>query len=215
MYDMESTRVYKNEGDPKMAMTSVPKRRRNAAATREAILQSALVAFSRAGYDGAGLREIAQEAGVTAILVNRYFGSKDGLFAAVVETTFADHRLWAGDIATLGKRIAHHLVVKTGKETRSVDPFRLILRSAPNTRAAAILRKSIEKHFERPLANFLLGDEIGTRAALFLSVIAGFRLMRTIIGTRGLAEANETALSGRLAALLQLLIDDVKNGERE
>jgi AcrR family transcriptional regulator len=33
-----------------------PKRPRNAAVTREAILQSALVAFSRHGYDGIGVR---------------------------------------------------------------------------------------------------------------------------------------------------------------
>ena len=38
----------------------------------------------RAGYDGAGVREIAEGAGVTAMLVNRYFGSKEQLFAEVV-----------------------------------------------------------------------------------------------------------------------------------
>ena len=36
-----------------------PARQRNAAATRAAILQSARRAFARAGYDGAGVREIA------------------------------------------------------------------------------------------------------------------------------------------------------------
>jgi AcrR family transcriptional regulator len=49
-------------------------RARNAAATRQAILQSALVAFTQHGYDGVGVREIARAAGVTAMLVNRYFG---------------------------------------------------------------------------------------------------------------------------------------------
>ena len=64
--------------------TAEPRRRRNAAATREAILQSARVAFARSGYDGAGVREIAESAGVTAMMVNRYFGSKEKLFAEVV-----------------------------------------------------------------------------------------------------------------------------------
>ena len=56
-----------------------PKRPRNAAATREAILHAALAAFSHYGYDGIGVREIAQMAGVTGVLVNRYFGSKEEL----------------------------------------------------------------------------------------------------------------------------------------
>ena len=59
-------------------------RPRNAAATRAAILNSARQAFARAGYDGVGVREIAEGAGVTAMLVNRYFGSKEQLFAEVV-----------------------------------------------------------------------------------------------------------------------------------
>src|SRR5215510_12811631 len=64
-------------------------RPRNAAATRAAILASARRAFARAGYDGAGVREIAKGAGVTAMLVNRYFGSKERLFAEVVADTMA------------------------------------------------------------------------------------------------------------------------------
>ena len=66
-----------------------PRRRRNAAATRAAILQSARKAFARKGYDGAGVREIAEGAGVTAMLVNRYFGSKEKLFAEVTVDTMA------------------------------------------------------------------------------------------------------------------------------
>jgi len=70
-------------------MPDTPTRRRNAAATREAILTSARRAFARAGYDGAGVREIAAGAGVTAMLVNRYFGSKEQLFAEVLAATSA------------------------------------------------------------------------------------------------------------------------------
>src|SRR5258708_11597591 len=70
--------------------TTTPARRRNAAATREAILISARRAFARSGYDGAGVREIAAGAGVTAMLVNRYFGSKEKLFAEVCADTMRD-----------------------------------------------------------------------------------------------------------------------------
>src|SRR3977135_3143551 len=69
--------------------SKTPPRPRNAAATREAILASARQAFAQAGYDGAGVREIAAGAGVTAMLVNRYFGSKEQLFAEVIAATMA------------------------------------------------------------------------------------------------------------------------------
>src|SRR5258706_13311434 len=65
-------------------------RPRDAAATRAAILKSARAAFARSGYEGTGEREIAAGAGVTAILGNRYFGSKEGLFAEVVDATMDD-----------------------------------------------------------------------------------------------------------------------------
>src|SRR5882762_11956812 len=72
---------------------SEPARRRNAAATRLAILASARQAFALAGYEGAGVREIARGAGVTAMLVNRYFGSKELLFAEVMTEIMASPTL--------------------------------------------------------------------------------------------------------------------------
>ena len=49
--------------------TSEAPRRRDAAATRAAIMASARRAFAASGYEGAGVREIASGAGVTAMQV--------------------------------------------------------------------------------------------------------------------------------------------------
>ena len=69
---------------PERRVDASPRRRRDAAATREAILEAATRRFATQGYERAGVREIAADAGVTAALVNRYFGSKEKLFAAAV-----------------------------------------------------------------------------------------------------------------------------------
>ena len=90
-------------------------RPRDAEATREAILASARRAFAQAGYDGAGVREIAAGAGVTAMMVNRYFGSKEQLFADVVEDTMTQGSLIAGGIMDQpepGKALARALVLE-------------------------------------------------------------------------------------------------------
>jgi AcrR family transcriptional regulator len=211
------------------------KRPRSAAATRAAILDSALRAFSRAGYDGVGTREIARDAGVTAMLVTRYFGSKEALFAAAVEVALAGdpahslrgflrdvgdnfasegnsasnncpHTLAAGSNTKLAGHIANLIVAKTGPPRGPVDPILLVLRSAPNERAAAIIRDSIERHFERPLRTRLGGPWIAERVALLLAILSGFQLMRRVIRTEALTNGDSTFLEAQLAQLLQGLI---------
>src|SRR6185436_16563966 len=103
IYNLErmSTAVYL-ETIGMAARKNAPVRRRNAANTREAILASARTAFTNSGYDGAGVREIASGAGVTAMLVNRYFGSKERLFAEVVARTMAVPVILTPDILESG-----------------------------------------------------------------------------------------------------------------
>ena len=185
-----------------------PKRPRNAAATREAILRSALAAFSRYGYDGVGVREIAQMAGVTGVLVNRYFGSKEELFAATVEVICSDHRIFEGDSATLAQRLAAKIMSKT----EPIDALLLILRSAPNPRAAEILRKSIAQHFERRLKASLPGPDASERAAMILALVVGFQLFRKVIGSKALVHANHADLSRHLETIIQQLIDGPPSG---
>jgi AcrR family transcriptional regulator len=185
---------------------SLSKRPRNANATREAILRSALVAFSRSGYDGVGVREIAGEAGVTAMLVNRYFGSKEKLFAAAVETIFSEGELLKGDVASLSRHAADFLVGTATPDVLPADPLLLMLRSAASPEAAAILRDGLERHFQQPLAASLPGVDVRERAVLFLGLVAGFQLMYRVIAAKPLVEADPELLAKRLESMFQLLV---------
>jgi AcrR family transcriptional regulator len=180
-----------------------PKRPRNATATREAILRSALAAFPLYGYDGIGVREIAQMAGVTGVLVNRYFGSKEELFAATVEIICADNGIFENDSTTLAKR----LTAKVMSKTEPIDALLLILRSAPNSRAAEILRENIARLFERPLKASLPGPNASERAAMILALVVGFQLFHKVIGSKALVHASRASLSRHLMAMIQQLID--------
>jgi TetR/AcrR family transcriptional regulator len=55
-------------------------RQRDAARTRQRILDAALAEFAAHGFAGARVREIAQRAGVNAQLISYYFGGKEGLY---------------------------------------------------------------------------------------------------------------------------------------
>ncbi len=139
---------------------------------------------------------------------NRYFGSKEELFAATVETICSDHRTFEGDFTTLAKRLAAKIMSKT----EPIDALLLILRSAPNPRAAEILRENIARHFERPLKASLPGPHASERAAMILALVVGFQLFRKVIGSKALVHANHAGLSRRLTKALQGLIDSPPTG---
>src|SRR5215510_9092517 len=114
-------------------------RRRNAAATRAAILASARRAFARAGYDGVGVREIAAGAGVTAMLVNRYFGSKAQLFAEVAADTMRDPVILSPEnlaAPNFAGALARALVEVTTPGAAPLDGFLILLHSASSPQAA-------------------------------------------------------------------------------
>src|SRR4051812_45471354 len=61
------------------------RRERNAAATRQRILDSGEHEFAARGFAGARLREIAETAGVQPALIHHYFTDKQGLYRAVLD----------------------------------------------------------------------------------------------------------------------------------
>src|SRR5499425_1349135 len=54
-------------------------------ATRDKIIKAASRAFARNGYEGAGVRAIVAEAEVNQAAINYHFGSKEGLYRAVLQ----------------------------------------------------------------------------------------------------------------------------------
>jgi AcrR family transcriptional regulator len=182
-------------------------RPRNAAATREAILESAIRNFARSGYDGVGVREIAGDAGVTAMMVNRYFGSKEQLFAEAVEVSFAPPAVIAADSDSLAHDAATALVEHTKRDAEPLEPFLIMLRSVSSPRAVEIVRDAIERHVGRRLARQLPASGRQIRTDIMLSVIAGTLLMRRVITTRALDDADPDQLVDVLEAVFAAIAD--------
>ena len=173
------------------------------AATRAKLLASARRAFSAGGYGQVGVREIAAGADVNAALINRYFGSKLGLFAEVVGESYTIGDLLLGDRATLGERLARYLV---RPRREGFDPTLVLLHSAPHPEASGILRAALAEQVSTPLADWLGGPDARERAGLVSAVLFGFALTRDVIGASALAGDDE-AVVGHLGDVLQRLID--------
>jgi AcrR family transcriptional regulator len=192
-----------------------PKRRRDAAATRSAILEAASRRFACQGYQHAGVREIAADAGVNAAMVNRYFGSKEGLFAEVVELAFDIRSLVDGDRATLAERLAHR-VVYGRDDTADAQriPLLLMLRSATEPHAADLIRASLERNLLRPLAEHLQGPDAGARAAIAIGQCTGFAMLHQMLRPQALAEAQQEKLVALLTESLAASIGQIPRVNR-
>ncbi len=92
--------------------TAAPRRGRQAAdvadSTRHAIVDAALALFAERGYPGVSVRDIAERAGTTHGLLRHHFGSKDGVWRAVLDE--ADARFRAAlpdDLGTIIDIVVH------------------------------------------------------------------------------------------------------------
>jgi AcrR family transcriptional regulator len=74
------------------AATDAPGRRRDAARTRQEILDVATREFADRGYAGARVDEIAAQMRTTKRMIYYYFGGKEQLYVAVLERAYATAR---------------------------------------------------------------------------------------------------------------------------
>jgi AcrR family transcriptional regulator len=179
-------------------------RGRNAAATRQAILDAARNCFMRHGYEQVGVREIAALAEADPALVNRYFGSKERLFAEAVAAKFDLSAILAGDCATLGERLARYVLEKK-KADGDYDPLVALLRSTGSESPARMLREALVEGFAKPLAARLDGPDALVRAELVGSVLLGLLVHRTVIGVE--VARDQATLVSWVGPMLQALID--------
>lgn len=179
-------------------------RTRDAAATRRALIAAATELFSREGYDQVGVRAIAARAGVNQALLNRYFGSKAGLFAAVVSELFSDVSWFGGGRASFGLQVSSYLFAKP---QGAVDPLALILRSSTHPEAATIVRDTLDKAIVQPLATWLGAEEATARAGAIVSVLTGVSVMRVMLGSRSMTGEAASAQADLVGRLLQAIVD--------
>jgi AcrR family transcriptional regulator len=102
-------------------MQTSPKKR-DAAATKARICKVAGQKFTQKGFDGVGVREIADTAGVNVALISRYFGSKKQLFMASVLARLSIEQMLAGAREDWPEHIATFELDKS-HQPDAIDPL--------------------------------------------------------------------------------------------
>ena len=191
-----------------LTLDAVPEtRKRNAAATREAILAAGKRHFARSGYEGAYLRDIAAEAGADAALINRYFGGKEGLFAACLRAAIRSEKLFEGDRADFGRRIGKMFASRSAPASdEGMQGFHLILRAATSSATAHMLNEAVQERFMGPIRDWLGGEAPAARARLISAMFIGL-LVEGLIRDDPLVDPERSAYAARVGAMFQNLVD--------
>lgn len=160
------------------------------ARTRQRILHTAATLFSEKSFEQVSLRSIARNAHVDPALINHYFGSKEGLFAAVLDEHLQpaqlEQRLGVDPVDRWGRE----LVLKA--ESVWVSPAgRAMLAMVRRAFAGnpELLRTFVTKALLERIASHIDGpdDERRLRASLVASQMSGLIVARHVVRVEPLA----------------------------
>lgn len=193
--------------------TDRPERRsRDAARTRQLLVDAAFRRFARDGYAATTVRDIADDAGVNVALISRYFRSKDGLFEACLADAVDELRRIAGTVSGFSQ--ISEAIVRQGtlSEGRPHDVVLLLLRSSGDPQAET-MRIGLLRTFSEHLASTAGwrpgdagGDELLLRAQLLLALTIGMTVLRVSPGLEPLASAQAHDLAEPVRDLVNALL---------
>ena len=185
-------------------------RTRDAARTREAILDAARALFAEHGYEGTTVRTVAAGAGITQGLITRYFGSKAGLFLAASDLSLRSGEAMVGPREHLGERMAAGMVGRWRQQS-AADPLLILMRAAGSRpEAAAVLHDFLEREATGVLAARLAADGMPTGTARARALAVGALITGVVMAHRVLVpftDADADDLQAWLAPSLQALLD--------
>ena len=182
-------------------------RRPGDSGTRASIEAAARRQFAATGYDRASMRSIAQEAGVDPALVTHFFGSKQQLFASVMELPIdpstAIPAILTGDRAGIGRRFAEVVLSVLESPEGAARMTGLVRAAASEEAAAEMVRDLITRDVLTPLADGLGLDQPRLRGALAGSQVVGLVMARYVVGVEPLASLPAEEVAALVAPVLQ------------
>lgn len=158
--------------------------RRSSQSTRTRILSVAAEHFAAKPYGNVPLKEIAQDAGVSAPLIIKYFGSKEDLFIELIDFEHMADAARETPFPQLGQAMFEAVISRT--ETTS-PPLVPILVAAFDSKKIA---KVVSERFDAALGDILVKrieaeapgvsshEEAERRYRMMLSIAVGYLMLR-------------------------------------
>ncbi|SCG60816.1 TetR/AcrR family transcriptional regulator [Micromonospora coxensis] len=174
---------------------------RRSDATRAAILRAARERFAADGYERATIRAIAADARIDPSMVMRYYGSKEGLFAAAAEFDLRLPDLHEVPEDQLGETLVRHFVDRWESDDRLVA---LLRTASTNPGAAERMRAVFAGQLGAAVARLDPDPAAAARrAGLVASQILGIAFTRWIVGLPPVVELTPAQLVAWVAPTVQ------------
>ncbi|MFC4950683.1 TetR family transcriptional regulator [Pseudonocardia sp. GCM10023141] len=178
-------------------------------ASRDAVLAAARHAFAEHGYERTTVRGVASAAGLDPSMVMRYYGSKEGLFAAAVDVDLRLPDLSAIPRPQRGAALAEHFLT-LWEDPPTAEVLALLLRSAATNPAAADRIRDVFTGQVVALAHTLdPADETAARrrAAQLTAHMLGTALCRYVLRLPPVATPSREAAAAAMAPVVQAILD--------
>ncbi|MEU8614298.1 TetR family transcriptional regulator [Actinoplanes sp. NPDC048791] len=176
--------------------------------TKQSILESARTVFAEAGFDKASVRAIAAAAGVDPALVHHYFGTKEKLFLASMNSPINPAELipeaMAGPREQAGERLVA-LVLRIWDSPAGVAAVALMRSAMSNEWTARLMREFVVTQvLRRAIAELDIDEkEAPTRAALVATQIGGLAMIRYLLKVEPVASAPAERLVAAIGPTVQ------------
>ena len=155
-------------------------RKRNAAETRNRLLQAARRLFAKANYGNVGIREIGAAA-VNPALISRYFGSKRNLFLEVASILNSEGIEALPDVPPMEKTsMAMGSILSGGAQSAWATDFRITALSALDPNVSDVMAKTYDA-IRQNIMEVLPGEQAATRAELVLAQIMGASMVVNLL----------------------------------
>ena len=183
-------------------MSHDPPTPRRSDATKAAILAAAREHFGKHGYQAATIRAIAASAEIDPAMVMRYYGNKEGLFAAAAEFNLHLPDLDGVPRSAVGAALVQHFIERWEDD----ETLMALLRSAVTNASAAERLQGIFATQLAPLVAQLCGEPraaAAARAGLIATQMLGLALCRYILKLPPVVGLKRPELVRRVGATVQ------------
>ena len=189
-----------------MTMTKTPGPKKSDLA-RARTLEAARKVFADEGYEGATIRRIASEAKINPSLVIRYFGSKEGLFAAVATLDFRSAKLADVPRAALGEALVRH-VLDLWESPKDGAALAAMMRASITNEIA---RERVVSQFTGQLMQLFLsiGPETAPAAPYIATQILGLNMARYIWRIPAVAALPKQQVIEEVGKTVQRYLDEL------
>ncbi|WP_129668356.1 TetR/AcrR family transcriptional regulator [Phytoactinopolyspora endophytica] len=182
------------------------KRRRDKPATKAALLESARLRFARDGYDATSVRDVARDAGVDPTLIFRYFGSKKQLFDEATTTPAEEADLLDGPPEEMVARMVSSVVFHDWSRYGGEHPLVAMLRSSALPDVRERIRDEVCHEYVDAFEKLVDGPDAALRAELLSAWLVGMGILRSVVRTPAMSDAQATDLAPYVEAVATSLL---------